>query len=127
MNSKIDKKLNIAGKLSRKYAVKSGTTDTDSLTVGYNKDLMMMIWMGYDDNQKTPTKLSGSVKNIWADTVETILKGSEGGWYETPDNIVGVPLNAITGEKTSDQNQETMFYYVKGTEPGASSYVSTNN
>jgi membrane peptidoglycan carboxypeptidase len=119
--------LNIAGKLSRKYAMKSGTTNTDSLSVGYNNDMMMMIWMGYDDNSNISTKLSGNVKNIWADTMESLLQDKESNWYSTPDNVIGVILNAITGEPTNDVSKQTMFYYIKGTEPGSSSYVSSND
>ena len=107
--------------------MKSGTTNTDSLSVGYNNDMMMMIWMGYDDNSNISTKLSGNVKNIWADTMESLLQDKESNWYSTPDNVIGVILNAITGEPTNDVSKQTMFYYIKGTEPGSSSYVSSND
>ena len=36
-----------------------------------------------------------------------------------PDNIVGVPVNPITGELNTNKN--TILYYIKGTEP------TTNN
>ena len=42
----------IASKLSRKYAIKTGTTATDHWVVGYNTDDLMLAWIGYDDNKE---------------------------------------------------------------------------
>ena len=119
--------LIIAGKLSRKYAMKSGTTNTDSIVVGYNKDLMMVIWSGYDDNSDINISLGSKVKNTWADTMESILKDKESDWYETPDNIVGVIEDAISGGPPTKEDKSAIFYYLKGTEPFISSYVSSSN
>ena len=33
-----------------------------------------------------------------------------------PNNVVGIPLNAITGEVTEDTKKTTIFYYVNGSE-----------
>lgn len=38
-------------KISRKYAIKSGTTDNDYWIVGYNPDALMMVWAGNDMNK----------------------------------------------------------------------------
>lgn len=118
--------LVVAGKLSRKYAMKSGTTNTDSVVVGYTPDAMMMIWAGYDDNKDISTTLGTKIKNIWADVMEEILKDTEKNWYETPENIVGLMLDPITGE-VSNNDTQTMFYYLKGTEPYISSFVNKSN
>ena len=42
--------LYLNGKLDRKYAIKSGTTDNDYWIVGYNNDVTMLVWAGNDDN-----------------------------------------------------------------------------
>lgn len=118
--------LVVAGKLSRKYAMKSGTTNTDSVVVGYTPDALMMIWAGYDDNKDISTTLGTKIKNIWADVMEEILKDTEKNWYETPENIVGLMLDPITGE-VSNNDTQTMFYYLKGTEPYVSSFVNKSN
>ena len=39
----------IKPKLTKKYAVKSGTTDYDLWTVGYNPNVVVGVWTGYDD------------------------------------------------------------------------------
>lgn len=108
--------LSIASKLSRKYAIKTGTTNTDYWTAGYNPDILMLTWVGYDDNRDVLEKDANISKNIWADTVEAILKDKEGSWYDTPDNVVSVVLDASTGKPTNDTSKATLFYYVKGTE-----------
>ena len=56
--------ISIAGKMSRKYAIKSGTTDTDVLIFGFNKDLLIGAWVGYDDNKLTTSYDSASLKNM---------------------------------------------------------------
>jgi len=108
--------LTIASKLSRKYAIKTGTTDNDFWIAGYNPDILMVTWVGYDDNHATKANDSYISKNIWADTVEDILKDKEESWYEIPPNVVGVVLDAVSGKPTNDKSKATLFYYVKGTE-----------
>jgi len=107
----------IASKLSRKYAIKTGTTETDYWTVGYNKDDLMIIWLGYDDNRKFTESFGHITKNIWADTMEEIQKDLEPNWYQTPQNVVGIIQNSITGESTKDSKNAIVYYYLKGSEP----------
>ena len=53
----------ISLKLTKKYAIKTGTTDYDLWTVGYNPDAVVGIWTGYDDNRKLKKEYKYS-KNI---------------------------------------------------------------
>ena len=108
--------LTIASKLTRKYAIKTGTTETDFWTAGYNPDIVMVTWVGMDDNRELSANDSYITKNIWADTVEDILADTEEHWYETPENVVGVVLDAVSGKPTTDVSKATLFYFVKGTE-----------
>ena len=107
----------IASKLLRKYAIKTGTTKTDYWTVGYNKDDLMLVWIGYDNNREFTKGYSYVVKNIWADTMESIQKGYDNNWYETPKDVVGIILDAVTGTVTNDSNRAIVYYYLKGSEP----------
>ena len=108
--------LVIASQLSRKYAIKTGTTTSDYWIAGYNPDILMVTWVGYDDNHDVETKYSSLSKKIWADTVEAIVKEKEPKWYDTPDKVVGVVLDAVSGKPTTNTSKATLFYYVKGTE-----------
>ena len=107
----------IASKLSRKYAIKTGTTETDYWTVGYNKDDLMLVWIGYDNNKKFTKNYSYINKNIWVDTMEEIQSDYENNWYETPENVVAIILDAVSGEVTTNANKAIIYYYLKGSEP----------
>ena len=109
--------INIAGKLKHKYGIKTGTTDTDSLVFGFNKDLVMGIWSGYDDNSNTPSNTGTMIKNIWADTMEYYFKDKDEAWYDMPSNVVGTLINPINGELADKNTKSIMAYYIKGTEP----------
>ena len=106
--------MSIASKISNKYAVKTGSSGTDCWMVGYNPNILMMVWNGYDNNTEMEVKDGAISKNIWVDTVENLDIEKE--WYDLPDNVVGIPLDAITGEETKDTEKTTMYYYVNGSE-----------
>ena len=109
--------LNIASKLKQKYAFKTGTTDSDYWAVGYNKDILMLMWSGYDDNSNIELKLGNEVKNTWANVVSYIQENDQDSWYQMPTNVVGMPLNAISGKPSLNNKNITIFYYLKGSEP----------
>lgn len=110
--------IGIASKLSRKYAIKSGTTDTDAWVIGYNKDIIVANWMGYDKGKDVSNKDSLKNKYVWADTIESYLKNKDSSWYEIPNNVIGVLVNPISGEiATKKDKNKRIMYYLKGTEP----------
>ena len=108
----------LTNRLTNKYSIKTGTTDTDHLIFGYNKDLVIGIWAGYDDNSDTEVGSGKQIKYMWTDMMEDYMSDKETSWYKMPNNVVGVLVNPITGE-IADENTKnaTMFYYIKGTEP----------
>lgn len=109
----------IAPKLTKKYAVKTGTTDYDLWAVGYNPDVVVGVWTGYDDNRKLSKKEAKYSKNIWADTIENYLRDKEQKWYDKPENVIGVLTDVNTGQiATNESKLKTILYYIKGTEPG---------
>jgi membrane peptidoglycan carboxypeptidase len=107
----------INSKASQKYAYKSGTTNTDYWSIGYNNDKLMLLWMGYDDNKLIGTSQGIKSKNIWIDTMEAIKTSNQNNWYNKPDNVIGVLLNAIDGNNPTDINKSFLYYFLKGTEP----------
>ena len=111
---------NISAKMSRKYAIKSGTTDTDNLIFGYNKDLLVGIWTGYDDNKMVDSRDSSNIKNTWVDIMESYL--DKDGWYKTPNNVVGVAIDPVSGKVATSGSKAKVLYYIKGTEPSADKY-----
>lgn len=110
--------ISLLPNITHKYSIKSGTTDTDLLIMGYNKDAVLGIWNGYDDNSKIESKDYSYHKNIWIDTMEAYFKDKETTWYDIPTNVVGVVVNPITGIIANDNDtKKEMFFYIKGTEP----------
>ena len=111
--------INIAPKITKKYAIKTGTTNTDHLIFGYNQELLMGIWAGYDNNKESDVKDGNLIKNMWVDTMEASLKDLKGnGWYEIPNNVVGVLVDPISGKPANESTKKKkMLYYLKGSEP----------
>ena len=106
--------MSIASKIPGKFAVKTGSSGTDCWMVGYNPEVLMLVWNGYDDNTELVVKDGTISKNIWVDTINDLDLNLE--WYDMPSNVVGVPLDAITGEETTESNKMNMFYYISGSE-----------
>ena len=110
--------LSIRPKLTKKYAIKTGSTNTDSLIVGYNKDYTLGIWIGYDDNKVLNNKETSISKNIWADTMENYLRNKDDSWFDKPKDVNAVLVNPINGRLATQESKKKKFvYYLKGTEP----------
>lgn len=114
----------IVGRISNKYSIKTGTTDSDNLVFGYNKDIVIGIWSGYDDNKPIENSNGKLIRNMWVEMIENYFKDKETEWYKMPNNVVGVLVDPITGEIANENTSKpTMFYYIKGTEP---TYIDNN-
>ena len=114
--------ISLLPKITNKYSIKSGTTNTDMWIIGYNKNAVLGVWTGYDDNHQFTTEDTSYHKDIWINTMEKYLNDKDNTWYTAPNNIVGVLVNPITGEiirhdDKNDNKKKKMFYFVKGTEP----------
>ena len=108
----------LVNKITNKYAIKTGTTDTDSWTIGYNKDILIGVWNGYDDAKTIEINAVKSSKNIWSDAIEGYLKDKDTSWYDMPDNVVGVLVDPINGTLADNKTKKKkILYYIKGTEP----------
>lgn len=116
--------ISLAPKIKHKLALKSGTTDTDHWSIGYNGELVTAVWIGYDDNTSIVASDYKYSRNIWVDAMENYLADHEDSWYKQPSNVVGVLVNPITGKPAteSDANKKIM-YYVRGTEPNSTDPV----
>ena len=108
--------ISMNGLLTKKYAIKTGSTEYDSWTIGYNKDMLLMVWNGTDKNRSLTWEESKINKTIWSKTIESVLDGKEDSWYEIPNGITASLVNPISGEP-SESSKTTLLYYVKGTEP----------
>ena len=112
--------VNLASRMTHKYSLKSGTTNTDNWYIGYNKDIVTAVWCGYDDSRDLKSSEYKYAQNIWLNTMESYMKDKDDAWYSQPENVVGVLVNPITGKPAVDSDEKKIIeYYVKGTEPSA--------
>ena len=112
--------VNLASRMTHKYSLKSGTTNTDNWYIGYNKDIVTAVWCGYDDSRDLKSSEYKYAQNIWLNTMENYMKDKDEAWYSPPENVVGVLVNPITGKPAVDSDEKKIIeYYVKGTEPSA--------
>ena len=116
--------IGIAPKMTHKYSLKSGTTDTDNWNIGYNPDLLTAVWVGYDDNTTLKTSEYKYSQNIWLNSMEGYLKDKKDSWYETPSNVSTVLVEPISGKPATESDaKKKMMYFIKGTEPTDSDLV----
>ncbi|MEH7085321.1 PBP1A family penicillin-binding protein [Neobacillus drentensis] len=106
--------------ITRPYAGKSGSTETDSWMIGYSPQLVTAVWAGYDMGK--PIELVAEktyAKNIWANFMEEALKGKPVKAFKAPkEGVTGVYVNPENGKlATKDCPVRRFTYYVSGTEP----------
>lgn len=112
--------ISLSPKLTHKFALKSGTTSTDNWNIGFNKDIVCAVWVGYDDNKSLNTSEYKYAQNIWYQSVENYENGKtdKETWYETPKNVSVVLVDPISGKPVDENAQRKKFmYFIKGTEP----------
>ena len=112
--------ISLSSKLKHKYGLKSGTTSSDNWNIGFNKNIVCAVWVGYDDNKELSTSDYKYAQSIWYNTVEQIEENipEDDGWYTIPKNVVGVLVEPISGKPVKDSSKNTkLMYFLKGTEP----------
>ncbi|GAB4074839.1 PBP1A family penicillin-binding protein [Barrientosiimonas marina] len=103
----------IADRLSRTYAGKSGTTESDSWMLGYSPSLVTGIWIGYDDNRAiTRTAENAYAKEIWASFMEEAHTGDTAEAFAKPEDVVGIAIDPETGKRTTPycDTSRTMYF-----------------
>ena len=116
--------INMVDRITNKYAIKSGSTDTDAWVVGYTPEVVFASWAGYDDNKKIDSEVVGANKDSWIVSMEKYFETNDATWYKVPNNVVGVLVNPVTGNVVSNSKEKKkILYYLKGTEP----YIKEEN
>ncbi|WML46283.1 PBP1A family penicillin-binding protein [Neobacillus sp. PS3-40] len=106
--------------LTRPYAGKSGSTETDSWMIGFAPQLVTAVWAGYDKGKPIDLVAEKSyAKNIWAHFMEEALKDEPVKEFKAPkEGVIGVYVNPANGKlATSDCPVRRLTYFVSGTEP----------
>ena len=106
--------------ITRPYAGKSGSTETDSWMIGFSPQLVTAVWAGYDVGKPIDLVAEKTyAKNIWAHFMEEALEGKPVRAFKPPkEGVVGVYVNPANGKlATRDCPVRRFTYYVAGTEP----------
>jgi len=100
-------------------AGKTGTTDDlrDSWFVGYTPDLLVLVWVGYDDNRTLALTGAQAALPIWVD----FMMGSgrvTGREFDEPDGMVREKVDPGTGQLATWRCPEKIEeIFIEGTEP----------
>ncbi|MBS4175380.1 PBP1A family penicillin-binding protein [Bacillus sp. FJAT-49736] len=128
MTGMFDKKLNgyssvtgstIINQLTRQYAGKSGSTNTDSWMIGFSPQLTAGVWTGYDKGDEiTLAEDKRYAKTIWTRFMEKSLKGEPVKTFKAPKGVISIPIDPQSGKiATKDCPISRDMYFVAGTEP----------
>lgn len=100
-------------------AGKTGTTDAyrDAWFVGYTPDVVVGVWVGFDDEQ--PVRLSGAqaALPIWAEFVRQVIPADSPD-FVAPPGVVVREIDPITGQLATSKCPERLpEVFIEGTEP----------
>ena len=101
-------------------AGKTGTTDEgrDAWFAGYTPDLLVVVWVGYDDNH--PLGLTGAqaALPIWVDFMKEVLDGRPSQVFHPPQGLVQATVDPVTGEVAhAGCPTRVTEVFIAGTEP----------
>ncbi|MBV2134975.1 penicillin-binding protein 1B [Pseudomonas sp. MAP12] len=104
--------LNVAGK--------TGTSNDsrDSWFAGFGQDLLAVVWMGRDDNGKTPLTGATGALQVWASFMRTAAPTSLDA--TPPDNVTRAWVDPYSGQGSDASCPGALqMPYIRGSEPPA--------
>jgi penicillin-binding protein 1B len=101
-------------------AGKTGTTNDlrDAWFVGFTRELLTVVWVGFDDNQ--PLSLTGTqaALPIWTEFMKAALAGRPNQPFEVPNGVTFVDIDPDTGKLALPSCPRTYTEsFLTGTEP----------
>lgn len=100
-------------------AGKTGTTDgyRDAWFVGYTPELVVGVWVGFDDGGTVGLSGSQAALPLWADFARRVIPSHAAG-FPVPRGILTRRIDPVTGQLATSRCPETMEeVFVAGTEP----------
>ncbi|SET22882.1 penicillin-binding protein, 1A family [Salinibacillus kushneri] len=109
----------ITDQLTREYAGKTGSTDTDNWMIGFSPQVVTAVWTGYDQNKEiTKAKELTYARHIWADYMEAVHQDLPERKFKPPEGVTAVAMDPHTGKLAhSGCEDQRVTYFIKGTEP----------
>ncbi|MBL7078194.1 transglycosylase domain-containing protein [Candidatus Shapirobacteria bacterium] len=107
---------------NQKVAVKTGTSNglRDNWAIGYTPEFLVAVWVGNNDNTPMSRIASGitGATPIWRRITDLMLEAYPNTGWETPENIVKIPICRSTGTLACEGcPQVGEEYFLQGTAP----------
>lgn len=105
--------------LTGAIAGKTGTTDgyRDAWFVGYTSDLVIGVWVGFDDERAIRLTGSQAALPIWMDIARRMLS-EQAAPFSPPAGVVARAIDPKTGQLATSQCPERIDeVFIEGTEP----------
>ena len=78
---------------------KSGTSEADSLVIGFNPEYTIAVWSGFDDSRPLDKEYYNISKRIFQSTFNSLYEGEEtAAWYQLTNNLMERRVDPITGK-----------------------------
>jgi penicillin-binding protein 1B len=101
-------------------AGKTGTTDEerDAWFAGYTADLLVVVWVGYDDNRPLGMTGAQAALPIWVDFMKEVLAGKPSQPFLPPPGVVQATVDPATGRIAHPGcSTRVTEVFIAGTEP----------
>lgn len=94
-------------------AGKTGTTQNqvDAWFIGYNKELVALSWVGFDQPQSLHEYGAQAALPMWIQFMQTALKDIPDKPIEQPANIVSIKIDPLSGRRASANDPAAVFEY----------------
>jgi len=111
-------------------AVKTGTSNDlrDNLTLGYNQDFLVAVWVGNNDNSPMARIASGvtGAAPIWNKIMSGLLKGIPSRPWEAPPGLVQISVCSLTGTLPCEGCPTKTEWFLDETKPTKSCVFNLN-
>jgi penicillin-binding protein 1B len=101
-------------------AGKTGTTDDerDAWFVGFTPEILVLVWIGFDDGARTGFTGASAALPIWVDVMRGARYRISGTRFEAPADVVRATVDPASGGLAATGCPETVEeVFVAGTEP----------
>ncbi len=99
-------------------AGKTGTTNdqVDSWFAGFNSDLVVTVWVGFDNPKSLHEYAAGLALPLWIDFMKVALKGKPESEMKQPDNVVSVRIDPHSGLLARPDQDNGIIEYFRDNE-----------
>ncbi|MFC3908425.1 penicillin-binding protein 1A [Legionella dresdenensis] len=110
-------------------AGKTGTTNeqVDAWFAGFNRDLVVTTWMGYDNPQSLHEYAASLALPMWIDFMKSALKGVPESSMTQPENVVAVKIDPKTGLLANNNQVDAIVEYFREKDVPTSDEQSEGN